>query len=235
MFRNVVLSAAIVLLGAVPAFAQQTLVNSPTVSTEGRASMKVAPDVAWITVAAESRALKTADAQQQNATAMDSLRASLKRAGVPDDVVKTRSYSVEPQMQYTAGKSTLIGYIARQSLEVRVDDLARLGTLIDVAGSSGATSVSDVRYDVKARASIETRLLADAVRDGMKRAAAMASGAGKEVVSIWQISDQRVENTPQPMYRMAPQAMPAPAAPATVISPDEIEIQAHVTIMVILK
>jgi uncharacterized protein YggE len=231
------LAAVLVITGlyASPAAAQQTLVNSPTVSTEGRASMKVSPDVAWITVAAESHALKTADAQRLNAAAMDSLRASLKQSGVPDDAVKTRSYSVEPQMQYTDGKSKVIGYIARQSLDVRVDDLTKLGAVADAAGGSGATSISGVRYDVKDRASIETRLLTEAVRDGMKRATAMAAGAGKEVLSIWQISEQRLNDVPQPMYRMAAQSSPAPPPPPTMISPDEIEIQAHVTITVILK
>ena len=188
--------------------------------------------MAWITITAEARALRTADAQKQNATAMGAVRTSLKQAGVPDDGVKTRSYSVEPQMQYTDGKSKVIGYIVRQSLDVRIDDLARLGAVIDAAGGSGATSISDIRYDVKDRSAIEVRLLSDAVRDGMKRATAMAAGAGKDVVTIWRIDEQRANTVPQPMYRMAAQSM---AAPPTQVTPDELEIQAHVTITVILK
>lgn len=234
MRRTVIAALLIAALGAAPAAAQQqALINSPTVSTEGRASLKIAPDLAWITVTAESRALRTADAQKQNAIAIDSVRASLKQAAVPDEAVKTRSYSVEPQMQYTDGKSKVIGYVARQSLDVRIDDLTRLGAVIDAAGGSGATSISDIRYDVKDRAGIETRLLSEAVRDGMKRATAMASGAGKEVLTIWRIDEQRFSNNqPQPMYRMAAGAV---AEQATQVSPNELEIQAHVTITVILK
>ena len=234
MRRTVIAALLFTGLSAVPAAAgQQTLVNAPTVSTEGRASLKVAPDLAWITVTAESRALRTADAQKQNAIAIDGVRASLKKAAVPDEAVKTRSYSVEPQMQYTDGKAKVIGYVARQSLDVRIDDLARLGAVIDAAGGSGATAISDIRYDVKGRAAIETRLLSDAVKDGMQRAAAMASGAGKEVMTIWRIDEQRFSNNqPQPMYRMASGAA---AEQATQISPNELEIQAHVTLTVILK
>lgn len=234
MRRTVIAALLIAGLGAAPAAAQQqALINSPTVTTEGRASLKVAPDLAWITVTAESRALRTADAQKQNAIAIGSVRASLKQAAVLDEAVKTRSYSVEPQMQYTDGKSKVIGYVARQSLDVRIDDLTRLGAVIDAAGGSGVTSISDIRYDVKDRAGIETRLLSEAVRDGMKRATAMASGAGKEVLTIWRIDEQRFSNNqPQPMYRMAAGQV---ADQATQISPNELEIQAHVTMTVILK
>ena len=138
-------SAAVVSMTAAPAAAQATL-NSPSVTTEGRASIKVAPDMAWLSVTAESRAAKPADAQSANAQAMDKIRAALRAAGVADAAVKTRSYNVEPQMQYTNGKSTVIGYIAQQSLDVRVDTLANLGKVIDAAGTA-ATSIGDIRYD----------------------------------------------------------------------------------------
>ena len=164
------------------------------------------------------------------------MRASLKQAGVPDEAVKTRSYSVSPEIQYTDGKSKVIGYIARQSLDVRVDDLSKLGSIIDAAGGSGATSISDIRYDVKDRSGIERRLLADAVKDGMQRVTAMAVGAGRELLSVWRIDEQRFNNTPQPMYRMAAAGgRGGGPAPETQVSPAEIDIEARVTLTVILK
>lgn len=233
MFRKTALTSAFILfVAAAPAFAQQAGLTSPSVSTEGRASLKVAPDLAWLTVTAEARAQRTADAQKQSATAIDAVKTSLAKAGVSGDAVKTRNYSVEPEMQYTDGKAKVIGYIARQSLDVRVDDLSKLGAVIDAAGGSGATSISDIRYDVKDRAAIEVRLLGEAVKDGMTRAAAMAAGAGKEVLSIWRIDEQRFSsNQPQPMFRMAAGAADA----STQIAPNDLEIQARVSLTVILR
>jgi len=221
------------LVSAAPAAAQQPAVTSPTISTEGRASIKIAPDLAWIAVSAESRAPRTADAQKLNAQAIDAVKASLRKAGAPDDAIKTRNYSVEPQMQYTDGKSKVIGYIARQSLEVRVDDLTRIGDFIDAAGGSGATSIAGIRYDVKDRSGIELRLLGDAVRDGLKRAEAMATGAGRTVLGVWRIDEQRLgDSQPQPMYRMAVDSM---ASQRTQIAPEDLEIRAQVSMTVILK
>jgi uncharacterized protein YggE len=232
MRRTLLPALLIVAATAVPAAAQQAMPNQPLISTQGQATKKVSPDLAWLTVSAESRAPRTADAQKQNAVAIDGVRSSLKQAGVPDEAVKTRSYSVEPQMQYTDGKSKVIGYIARQALEVRVDDLGRLGAIIDAAGGAGATSISDIRYDVKDRASIEAMLVGAAVRDGINRANAMAAGAGRTAGPVWRIDEQRVfDGSPRPMYA----AMAGKMDAATSISPDDLELRAQVSITVILK
>ncbi len=223
-------SAAVVSMTAAPAAAQATL-NSPSVTTEGRASIKVAPDMAWLSVTAESRAAKPADAQSANAQAMDKIRAALRAAGVADAAVKTRSYNVEPQMQYTNGKSTVIGYIAQQSLDVRVDTLANLGKVIDAAGTA-ATSIGDIRYDTSKRTTLEGDALAMAVKDGVRRADQIAAAAGRSVLSVWHITDQHEpQMVPRPMALMAAAAKSA----ETTITPAEVEITASVTVTVILK
>src|SRR5437868_15525455 len=51
--------------------------------------------------------------------------------------------------------SDLKGYVARNTLEVRVDDVARVGELLEAVVTQGATSVSGLRFDVKDRAKLE--------------------------------------------------------------------------------
>lgn len=234
--RSIVMSAALLVMMAAPAAAQpQGQLNSPSVSTEGRASIKVTPDVAWLSVSAEFRAARPADAQRQSAEAIDAVRASLKKFNLKDDAVKTRAYSVEPQMQYADGKAKVIGYIARQTLDVRVDTLADLGSIIDAVGGSGATSVSDIRYDVKNRAEVESQALALAVKNGMARAETMATAAGKTVLTLWRVDDQRMsDNNPRPMAFESFKTMAA-ASPATTIAPSDLEIVASVSVTVIVK
>ena len=129
------------------------------------------------------------------------------------------------------GKSTVIGYIAQQSLDVRVGTLANLGKIIDAAGSA-ATSVGDIRYDTSRRAALEAEALAAAVKDGVRRAEVMAAAAGRAVLSVWHITDQHeAQIIPRPMAVMAA----APRAAETTITPAEVEIQASVTVTVILK
>ena len=69
------------------------------------------------------------------------------------------------------------GYVVRNEIEVRVDDMNKLSGVIDAAGSSGATSMSNLRFDLKDRAGAEREALRLAVQDAMERARAMAAGA----------------------------------------------------------
>ena len=64
-------------------------------------------------------------------------------------------YDLQPQFDYVNGKQSLREYLARNTVEVRVDEVARAGDVLDAAVGSGATSVSGVRFDLKDRTAAE--------------------------------------------------------------------------------
>ena len=60
-------------------------------------------------------------------------------------------------------------YVARNTVEVRVDEIARAGEVLDAAVGSGATTVSGVRFDLKDRTCGRAR---GAAESGRRRARA---------------------------------------------------------------
>src|SRR6188768_2002035 len=166
---------AVLLWTGTPAFAQGTDTKEPVIVTRGQASVKRAPDQAWVSVAAESRATASAEAQRLAAEAMTAVTAALTKAGLGTDAIRTSGYSLQPDMEYVNGRSRVRGYIARNQLEARVDDLRKLSAVLDAAGSSGATSIAGLRFDIKDRATVERDALKLAVQDAMARANAIAS------------------------------------------------------------
>jgi hypothetical protein len=220
---------------AAPALAQQVQPpDPPMIMTHGQASVKRAPDQAWVSIAAESRAANPGDAQRAAAEAMKSVDSALSRAGISGDAVRTTGYSLQPDMEYTNGRSRVRGYIARNQVEARVDDLRNLGAVLDAAGGSGATTIAGLRFDVKERANLEREALRLAVRDAMSRARAIASGAGANLGPIIRI-DEISEPGPPGIYPVAMRTMTADAAPQTPISPGELEIRAQVTLTVAIR
>jgi uncharacterized protein YggE len=154
---------AVLLSTAMPASAQGTGESKePVIVTRGQASVKRAPDQAWVSVAAESRATASAEAQRLAAEAMTAVTAALTKAGLGSDAIRTTGYSLQPDMEYVNGRSRVRGYIARNQLEARVDDLRKLSAVLDAAGSSGATSIAGLRFDIKDRTTVER----DALRSG---------------------------------------------------------------------
>ena len=82
----------------------QATPDPPVIVTRGEASVKRAPDQAWVSIAAESRASSSAEAQRLAAEAMKSVDSALSRAGLPDGAVRTTGYSLQPDMEYVNGR-----------------------------------------------------------------------------------------------------------------------------------
>src|SRR6188474_1726316 len=77
--------------------AQEPAPSIPVVVTNGEAVIMVAPDRAFVTIAAESRSRNSAEAQRQNAEAMTAVMAKLEQAGVPKDAIRTIAYDLQPE------------------------------------------------------------------------------------------------------------------------------------------
>jgi uncharacterized protein YggE len=201
--------------------------SAPVVVTTGEGIVKRAPDRAWVTVTAESRAKTPQDAQKQNAAAMSSVLQKLKGAGIPDEAIQTSAYDLQPEYDYNNGRQTLRGYVARNSLDVRVDALPKLGEIIDLAVGSGATMISGIRFDLKDRSAVERDALRIAVADARRRADAAAEGADMKVAGIIRIEEQAATVMPPPRPMMAMRAEMAMSAEPP-IAPGELEVKARV-------
>ncbi len=229
---NVFAVVVLTLLAAVPAIAQTPTPPSPlepVIVTSGEGIVKLAPDRVWVSIAAESRAKSPREAQRTNAEAMKAVLDKLKALGFAGDVVRTSGYDLQPQFDYVNGRQVLRDYLARNSVEVRIDDIAKASDVLDAAVGSGATSVGGVRFDLKDRDSAEREALRLAVADARARANGAASGAGLRVERVIRIEEQRVMiPEPRPMAMSRTMAMQADAG-APPITPGELEVRAAVT------
>jgi uncharacterized protein YggE len=201
--------------------------------TSGEAVIKHAPDQAFVTLVSEARAKVPGDAQKQTAAAMTAVQQKLKSAGLPGDAIRTLHVDLQPEFDYANGRQTLRGYVSRNSIEVRVDAIDRVGEIIDSAVASGATSVGSLRFDIRKRDALGREALTRAVQDARARAEAAATGAGRTIERIVKIEDQGAAEPPPPRPYMMRAGIAAEAA-QTPIQPGEVEVRARVTLTVAL-
>ncbi|HVD94224.1 MAG TPA: SIMPL domain-containing protein [Vicinamibacterales bacterium] len=222
-------------LAAPQASAQSPDASNPpnVVVTSGEAVVRHAPDRAFVTVTVEARAKNPRDAQRQNAEAMTAVQQRLTAARVPKDAIRTLGYDLEQEFDFTQGRRVPREFVARNAIEVRVDEIARVGELLDVVVQGGATSVSGVRFDIQDREKIERDALRLAVVDARSRAEAAAAGAGRTVDRILKIEDARDAGI-SPMPRTIMTMKAADAAP-TPVEPGLVEIRARVTLTASMK
>ena len=235
--ERTLIALAVVAVLAVPAAAQTPTPEPPVVVAAGTGIVKKAPDRAWVNVTAESRARSPREAQKLNADVMAAVLQKLRGAGFSGDAVQTRGYDLQPEYDYANGRQTLRGYVARNSVEVRVDDLPRTGEVLDLAVSAGATSVGGVRFDLKERTALERDALRLAVEDARKRAEASALGAGMKVERVVRIEEHGIVSPvppPRPMIASMRGQM-AEAAQQPPIEAGELEIRAMVTLTATIR
>jgi hypothetical protein len=237
LVNRYVVVVALLLAVPLPASAQppQPQPQGPVVVTTGEGVVKQAPDRVWVSISAESRAKGPREAQRANAEAMNAVMARLKGTGLAADAIRTLAYDLQPEFDYRDGKQTLRGYVARNTIEVRVDEIERVGEILDVAVGSGATSVSGIRFDLKAREAAERQALKLAVADARARAEAAAAGAGMTLAGVVRIEEQRLsEPTPRPVMMAMRQAADAIEAQPPIAAGD-LEIRATVTLTSSIK
>jgi uncharacterized protein YggE len=240
MTRGMLAAGVLLILTTTAANAQTAASGGddpPVIVTEGMASLTVPPDEGFLSVSTEGRASRSVDAQQTSARAMTAVQGALKGLGIPSDAVRSTGYQLTPEYDAAGGVRTFRDYVARHTIEVRIDDLTHLADVLDGVGLAGAATVSGLRFDLKHRDVVEREALKRAVEDGLARADALASGARKTVTGIIRIQEQRTTSPNTIQYSMEGAAGVAADTKriATPIVPGEIEIRAQVFLTVGIK
>jgi len=220
-----------VLAAATPLRGQE-VAAVPTIVTVGEGVVRRPAETAFVTLAVESRAKTSGEAQRLNAAAAANVQKQIADAGIPKDAQRTLGLWLEQEFDNVNGRRISRGFVARNTLEVRIDDVTRAGEVSDAVVQGGATSLGGIRFDLKDRPAAEREALRAAVADARARADAAATGAGRAVDRVLKIEDDRADGTgpPRPMVMRAE----ASALP-TSVEPGLVEVRARVTLTVTMK
>ena len=206
---------------------------SPVVVTVGEGIVEAAPDRATVTIVAEARARGPKEAQSAAASIMSAVQKRLQDAQIPSDAIRTLGLDLQQEFDFSDGRQIPRGFVARHSIQVRIDAIDRVGAIIDLAVAAGATGISGIEFDVKDRVNLEREAIKRAVADARARADAAAEGAGRTIDRVIKIDESRDSGGRPPMPMM--RAAMAEGAPSTPIAPGRIEIRARVTLTAALR
>jgi uncharacterized protein YggE len=165
--------------------------------------------------------------------AMMPVQEKLRAAGVPAEAIRTVAYDLQQEWDLVNNRRVPRGYVARNTVEVRIDAIDRVGDILEIAVASGATAVGGIRFDLKDRARLEREALRLAVADARAKAEAAAAGAGQSIARIVSIAEQGTPSRPPMPYLREAGALQADAAPP--ISAGQIELRSQVTLTAELK
>ena len=176
---------------------QQTATRSPEesrrftrVSVSGDSIIQAQPDTAVLVISVVTQAKQALDAQQQNAAKSEAVIRALKSAAGSGAEVKTGGYSLQPQRVYKEGQPIAItGYEARNSVNVTMSDLTKVGATIDAAGQAGANELTGIYFTLKQDRPARDSALKEATREAMSKAQVIAQALGGRVSRIVEVQE----------------------------------------------
>lgn len=157
-----------------------------TVSGEGEIS--VAPEIATVHLAVEARDRDLAAAQAQAGKVVDAVLELTDSLEIPREQVQSTQLRVQPEYNWNDGRQEFRGYLVQRDVQVELEDLAKLGPLLERAMSAGVNSVSPPQLAVKDPRKLHREVLQLAAADAKANAEALARSLDAKVGAARRVS-----------------------------------------------
>ena len=163
------------------------------VSGEGR--VEVAPDLAVITLGVSKEAEEAGEAMALVSEDMFAVVQELRAVGIADKDLQTQQISLQPVWSNggsynSSGERRITGFLAANTVNLRVRDLDQLGEVLDRVLRAGANQFQGLRFDVADHALLQDQMRASAVADARHKAEQLAAAAGVTLGPVRTITDQ---------------------------------------------
>ena len=202
------LVCALGLAGLAPFDTAAAAEDKPTprlMSLTGEGMVTASPDMAVLSLGVVSEDRTARRALLANTRAMTALVAAMKKAGVEPKDLQTSGFSVNPNYSRPRvlqnGRPPareIVGYSVRNTLTIRIRDLANAGEILDQAVSLGANAISGLRFTVAEPKPLQNEARKAAMADALEKARLYADAAGVSLGAIQSITESAGIRPPQP-------------------------------------
>lgn len=220
-------------LPAMPGFGQEDY--HPSLVVTGDSTMQAPPDRAVIRLGVVRQGTTAQEAQREANSAAQSVLDSV-RGMVPDSKnLQTSQLTISPVYSDSrpdpirrTTEPKIVGYRASNIVSVTMDDLQKVGPMVDAALKAGSNQVENIQFQLKDDAPLREKALTAAADEARRKAQVIAAALGVEIIGIQEVSESRV--TVQPVGFRAELMAAQVADVSTPVEPGMISVRAGLTI-----
>jgi len=205
----------------------------PAIAVSGNAEVAAAPDRALLSLGAVVEGRQAQEAQKQIAQIMQRVVKDIRAQGIPEEKIRTAGLSLNPVYSHPASRAgqepeapRIVGYRASNTVRVQVDDLERVGGVIDAGIAAGANQLNSLSFEIRDDLKQRKQALQLAVQEARAKAEAIAAALNLPLGEVLEVREES-----GPVAYPAERRFAAPSAAAgTPIQPGQILISAAVQV-----
>ncbi|TFL18626.1 SIMPL domain-containing protein [Jannaschia formosa] len=205
--------------------------EAPRLLVEGRGEVSLVPDVATVSVSVTREAETAEAAMEMLAEATAAVLERIAAEGIAARDVQTGQIALQPSWDQREDRAAprIVGYIAQNSLTVRVRDLDRLGAAMTAVVADGANGLNGLSFEVAEPRPAEDEARRAAFADAMAKARLYAEAAGMEVGPILTLREGGAQQPGPVRYEQMDMARAMPVAPGEVTQAVTVTLEVELT------
>ena len=237
MLRIFITALAIITLSLVPCTYGQSISAEdstvPTLTVRGNAEMSATPDQAVVQLGAVAQSKNAKDAQEQVNRTVGAILTAIKAAGISEQNISTAELTLVPvherinRTDQQVNLPRIVGYTATNVVRVEVNEIGKIGDVIDAGISAGANRLEGLYFELQDDTFLRQKALQQAALNARQKAESIADALNLHLGRILQISEEGLQ-TVRPQFRAPRLAMAV--AESTPVAPGQIKVSASVVI-----
>ena len=175
----------------------QEIETKNTISVSDTGEIYAKPDLALTTFSVVTEAKTVVVTMSENTEKMNNIIDFMKDEGIEAKDLKTTTFNISPRYEWRevcippcpSGKRVLVGYEVRQSLQVKIRDMEKIGDVIQGATDAGANQVGNLQFTIDKEDELKKQAREEAIKKAKEKAKELASHLGVNLVRITNFSE----------------------------------------------
>jgi uncharacterized protein YggE len=194
--RVVILAAVLTTLAAAQQRQQQPAIPNDTIYVGADGKFESIPDTALIQFSISAQERTTAEAYDRASRAAEQIRNVLRSNKIDPKSAEMGFYSVEPVYDHRNPKRRLVGYRVNSSVQLKLKDFAKIGTIAQQLAEMDVTQTQSISYMLEDMDAAKAKAVQDALRRARGSATAAAQAGGRKVGDLIYASVDAQEPVP---------------------------------------
>ena len=197
--------------------------KNPVVELSIAEMIESAPDTATFSTGVDTSAPTASAALRQNSAEVAKVIAQLRKLGIDAKDIQTSGVNLNAEYDYIQATQSnrFKGYRVSNQVQVKIRDIAKLGTIMDAVVTSGATNINGPSFSIDDDSNVKQSARTRALAKGKAQAESYAKANGYSSVRLLSVAEGISGRSPgpQPMMKtfdVTEQSAAVPIAPGQI-------------------